>query len=55
MNQLLSYYEPTSYTQKLKMMEKGEQFTYISTLPPPPSRAAPVGCGRGIGVGYNLI
>jgi hypothetical protein len=41
MNQLLSHYEPTSYTQKLKMMEKGEQFTYISTPPPPPQVQLP--------------
>ena len=31
--ELLSYYVPTSYTQKPNLMRKGEQFTYGSTLP----------------------
>jgi hypothetical protein len=30
---MLSYYGPTSCTQKPKLMRKGEQFTYTSTHP----------------------
>jgi hypothetical protein len=33
---MLSYYTPTSYTKKPKLMEKGGQFTYTPPTPPPP-------------------
>jgi hypothetical protein len=32
---LLSYYAPTTCTQKLKLMGKGGQFTYTSTQTDP--------------------
>jgi hypothetical protein len=50
---IVTYPAPTNYSQKLKLMREVEHFTYINT--PPPSRAAPVGHKRGIGVSYNLF
>ena len=43
---------PTSLTQKLKLMGRGGQFTYIPTLP---HVEAPSGLRRGIGASNNYF
>jgi hypothetical protein len=50
---LFSYYAPISYTQMLKLMEKGGEFTYTSSTPP--SCASLVGCKHEIEVDCNLF
>jgi hypothetical protein len=49
----IELHAPTSSTQKLKLMRKGGQFTYTSTLPL--MCRLPQGAYMDIGVGYNYF
>jgi len=50
---IIELHAPTSSTQKLKLMGRGGQFTYIPTLPP--HVEAPSGLRRGIGASKNYF
>jgi len=49
----IELHAPTSSTQKLKLMGRGGQFTYIPTLPP--HVEAPSDLKRGIGASNNYF